>query len=93
MSAPPIRRPTAWRLMTAAFGVWAVNFLVGYAAALIVPEHLMTRLLLAALAVASIPALLWIVRQSSELKERRMVVAAAAVSGLAVLFNGAVAIA
>lgn len=93
MSGEPIRRPTAWRLMTAAFSVWAANFLVGYAAALIAPDHFLTRLLLVGLAVASIPALLWIVKQSLVLKERRMVLAAAAVSGISILFNSAVALA
>lgn len=93
MNASPIRRPTAWRLMSFAFSVWAANFFVAYAAALVAPEHGLTRLLLVGLAITSISALVWIVGKARALKERRMVVAAAAVSGLAVLFNGAAAIA
>jgi hypothetical protein len=93
MSVEPIRRPTAWRLATAAFAIWAMNFLVGYAAALIVPEHVLTKLLLVGLALASIPALLWIDRQSWGMAEKRMVRVATALSALAILFNGIVAIA
>lgn len=93
MSAGPIRRPTAWRLMTAAFGIWAVNFLIGYATALIAPEHALTRVFLVLLAAGSLPVFFWIVRHAQVLRERRMVVAAVSVSGLAILFNAAVVIA
>lgn len=93
MTVEPIRRPTAWRLMTAAFLVWSANFLIGYAAALLSPEHHVTKVLLVALALASIPALYWIIRQSRGLMGRQMVRVGAVIAGLAILFNGAVAIA
>ena len=47
-------QPTAWRWMLVAFALWAANFLVGYAAVLVAPEALATRILLGAMAVASV---------------------------------------
>lgn len=91
MSGKPMQRPTAWRLMAGAFTVWAANFLIGYAAALIAPDHVVTRILLVLLALGSIQPLLWIVRSSNGLAERYMVTAAAVMAALAILFNAAAA--
>ena len=79
--------------MNAVFAVWAANFLIGYAAALLAPGHDAAKILLVALALASIPILYWIVRRSWGQNKGAMVRAGAAIAAIAILFNGAVAIA
>lgn len=88
-----LAQPTAWRLMLAAFALWAVNFFVGYAAELIAPGSLATRLLLGALAAAGVALIVLIDRRAAGMAERGMVRAALLVAGLGILFNAATALA
>lgn len=88
-----LAQPTAWRLMLFAFALWAVNFLIGYAAVLIDPDALVTRVLLVGVAIASVPVFVLIDRSSAGLTERKLVRAAVLVAGLATLFNGVTALA
>lgn len=93
MSAEPLRQPTAWRLMLAAFALWAANFLVGYAFALIFPDRPVTRIALFILFVLSAPAFWWIDRARHRTTAPHMVRLSAAIAALATLFNAIVAFA
>lgn len=86
-------QPTAWRWMLVAFALWAANFLVGYAAVLVAPEALATRILLGAMAVASVGALVIVDRRSQGLAERGIVRASVFVAAIGILFNAATALA
>lgn len=86
-------QPTAWRLMLVAFALWAANFLLGYAAVLIAPDAMATRLLLGGLAILSLGALVVVDRRGRPMRERRMVRVASIVAALAIAFNGATALA
>ena len=80
-------------MLIAAFAIWAANFLIGYAGALLVPEHVAAKLLLVVLGLVSIPMLYGLVRRARGLPESEMVRAGVIVGGLAILFNAAVALA
>ena len=77
--------------MLLAFGTWATTFLLGYAAALLMPGSPWVNLTLVILTVAAAPILVLIYRAAA-LGDRDLVGPAVAVAGIAVLFNGLAAI-
>jgi hypothetical protein len=88
-----LAQPTAWRLMLAAFALWAANFFVGYAAVLLALDDVATRLLIAAMALGSLVALALLARRGSTVAEGSLVRASLLVASLAILFNGVTALA
>lgn len=85
-------RPTEWRLMTLAFGIWAVNFVLGYAAVLIQPAPFGKSVLVIA-AVISVPAFALIWRFVSNREGAKMIRVSVLITFLATLFNALVVIA
>ena len=84
-----LKRANEWRLIMVAFAIWAVNFVMGYAAVLIQPMPFGKAVILIA-AVLSMPAYAYLWRLASTSNGQAMVRTSVLISVLAVLFNALV---
>lgn len=88
-----IRQPTPWRMVNLAFAIWAANFLIVYAVALVNETGSIAKAVAIGLGVASIFGFVIIWRWAATRDEARMVQLAVAVAGVATLFNALIVIA
>ncbi|QDP20383.1 hypothetical protein [Sphingomonas xanthus] len=86
-------QPTPWRMTSLAFGVWALNFLLVYAVALVDESGVLAKWAAVGLGLVSIAAFFFIWRWAAGRDEARMVRLAVAIAAAATLFNSLIILA